>query len=254
MRRSGASTGKADFFVDFIGSKDVAQIVGSRRAMPATSGAASRTASTRRAARSGGAAGSGFPTRSPVRIYTELNGVDRCPTTWRAGRRRSLVGVDGIDRAAAGRDESMTRVHVGVNYQHRRGFFIGTGLAWNLPKEERIEAFVGRQRQAVRRLLGLAGADRVSPRACGCMCRRRRPPPPPPPPAPAAVHNLTVKADCDPCTVQVGPELDGDGDGAELRSACAVTYRWTRAERHVCEPDGPADAVDGGAAGRRRCR
>ena len=46
--------------------------------MPATNGAASRTGSTRRAARSGGAAGLGFPTRSPVRVYTELNGLLVC--------------------------------------------------------------------------------------------------------------------------------------------------------------------------------
>ena len=34
----------------------------------------------------------------------------------------------------------MTRAHLGINYQHPRGFFIGTGLAWNLPTEERIES------------------------------------------------------------------------------------------------------------------
>ena len=39
---------------------------------------------------------------------------------------------------------------------------------------------------------------------------------PPPPPAAAPVHTLTVEAECNPCTVEVGKTLDGDGDGAEL--------------------------------------
>ena len=107
--------------------------------MPATSGAGSRTGSRRRAARSAGAAGSGFPTRSPLRVYTELTGslVSDDVSSQTAG----LVGVDGSVAPLLADTPNQTRVHFGLNYQHRRGFFAGTGLAWNLPKEGRVEAF-----------------------------------------------------------------------------------------------------------------
>ena len=60
----GVSTGQADFRVDFIGSKELRRR-SSCRGMPATNSAASRTASTRRAARSGGAGG-GLPVADPA--------------------------------------------------------------------------------------------------------------------------------------------------------------------------------------------
>ena len=37
------------------------------------------------------------------------------------------------------------------------------------------------------------------------------PPPPPPTPPPAPQHTLTIDAECNPCTVEVG-DLQGDGD------------------------------------------
>jgi len=40
------------------------------------------------------------------------------------------------------------------------------------------------------------------------------------------VHNLTVKADCDPCTVQVGQSATVTAT-AQDSIGCAVTYRWT---------------------------
>ena len=137
----GTSTGATDFFVDFIGSKDVPQVVevvGVCRLRVARRAGRLRR---RRAARSGGAAGSGFPTRSPLRVYTELNGESGLGRRRRADGRR-WCGVDGSAwRRCWPRRRDQTRVHVGLNYQHQRGFFIGTGLAWNLPKEERVEAF-----------------------------------------------------------------------------------------------------------------
>jgi outer membrane protein OmpA-like peptidoglycan-associated protein len=40
------------------------------------------------------------------------------------------------------------------------------------------------------------------------------------------VHNLTVKADCDPCTVQVGQSSTVTAT-VQSSIGCAVTYQWT---------------------------
>ncbi len=47
-----------------------------------------------------------------------------------------------------------------------------------------------------------------------------------PAPAPAPTHNLTVKAECDPCTVQVGQTSTVTATAQDSIS-CAVTYRWS---------------------------
>jgi outer membrane protein OmpA-like peptidoglycan-associated protein len=217
----GNGTGKADFFVDFIGSKDLAQMVEVSgyagyewRGEPdgfQTPGGAFRWG-----------AGAGFPTRSPVRIYTELNG-------WVGGddgasRTERLVGVDGSVAPLLADTTNQTRAHVGINYQHRRGFFIGTGLAWSLPKEGRLEAF---------------SEDNDSPFGDYWDWQVRIgyhpgvrvyvPPPPPAPPAPPpapVVHNLTVDATANPPTVQIGQPSTVT---ATVQSSinCAVTYRWS---------------------------
>jgi outer membrane protein OmpA-like peptidoglycan-associated protein len=51
------------------------------------------------------------------------------------------------------------------------------------------------------------------------------PPPPPPPPAPAPEHTLTVKAACDPCSVEIGKSSTLTATATDSIS-CAVTYRW----------------------------
>src|SRR4029079_15623124 len=81
------------------------------------------------------------------------------------------------------------------------------------------------------RLLRLAGAVRIPPpRAPGCtpppLAPPPRRPPPPPPPPPAPEHTLTVRAACDPCTVNVGQSSTVTATVMDSIS-CAVTYRWS---------------------------
>ena len=137
---AGASTGKADFLFDFIGSKDVRQIVevagyagyewrGSPDGFDIPGGAF----------RWGG--GLGFPTRSPVRINTEINGTIVSDDVASRAATTSLVGLDGSLAPLLADTVNLTRMTAAINYQHRRGFFVGTGLSWNMPKEERNLAF-----------------------------------------------------------------------------------------------------------------
>ena len=58
----------------------------------------------------------------------------------------------------------------------------------------------------------------------------RSPPPPPPP-----VHNLTVKAECNPCTVEVGKTSTVTAT-AQDSIGCAVTYRWSAPSGTFAQP------------------
>src|SRR4029453_958171 len=52
------------------------------------------------------------------------------------------------------------------------------------------------------------------------------PPPPPPPPAAAPTHTLTVRAQCNPCSVEVG-QVSTVTATAMDSIGCAVTYSWS---------------------------
>src|ERR1019366_3325 len=64
-------------------------------------------------------------------------------------------------------------------------------------------------------------------------------PPPPPPPAPAPMpapqHTLSVKAACDPCTVEVGKTSTVTATVQDSIS-CSVTYRWTAPTGTLAQP------------------
>jgi len=67
-------------------------------------------------------------------------------------------------------------------------------------------------------------------------------PPPPPAQAPPAqapiqapVHNLSVKAACDPCTVEVG-QVSTVTATVQDSISCAVTYRWTAPSGTLAQP------------------
>src|SRR4029079_5964443 len=64
-------------------------------------------------------------------------------------------------------------------------------------------------------------------------------PPPPPtpsqPPPPAPVHTLTVKAECDPCTVEVGKTSTVNATVQDSIS-CAGTYRWSAPTGTLAQP------------------
>jgi outer membrane protein OmpA-like peptidoglycan-associated protein len=226
----GVSTGKADFLIDFVASKEIErylELAGYAgfdfRGQPDDIEAPSN------AFRWG--VGAGFASRSPLRGVLELNGVvpgDDVTTITGA----PPVGIDGSVAPLVSDVSNVTRATAALTWQSRNGFFVGGGVSWNLPTRDRDDYqtqddefgdFVDWQ---VR--IGFHPGTRVYVPP---------PPPPPPPPPVAAPQNRppTVKAECDPCTVEVGQQAtvrataqDPDGD--------TLTYRWSSPQGALATP------------------
>ena len=224
----GNGTGKTDVFVDFIGSKDVAKVVEVSgyagyewRGTPdgfETPGGAFRWG-----------AGAGFPTRSPVRIYTELNGLVVSDDV--ASQATALVGGDGSVAPPLATTQNSTRAHIGISYQSPSGFLLGTGLAWNLPQQGRIASLSELGKKPFGDYWDWQFRVGYHPGVRVYVA----PPPPPPPPPP--VHTLTVMANCDPCTLEVGTSSTVTATVNDSLS-CAVTYRWTAPSGTFANPTG----------------
>ena len=172
--------------------------------------------------------GVGFPSRSPVRITGELTGLVPTSNTASITGATPLVGVDGSVAQLVSNTENITRATGAITYQARGGFFVGVGLSWNVPRQERLSGhadsddypFADYWDWQVR--IGFhPGVRKYVPPPPPPL-----PPPPPPPPAPAPQHNLSVKAQCDPCTVEVLQRSTVTAIAQDSIN-CAVTYRWT---------------------------
>jgi outer membrane protein OmpA-like peptidoglycan-associated protein len=224
---AGVSTGKADFSIDLIASKEAAKVVEvsgfagyEYRGNP--DGFDIPTSAFR------WGAGAGFPSRSPLRITTELNGY--LPSSDTASI--TTAGLRGIDQSVppiTSNTENLTRATVALTFQAPKGFFVGAGLSWNVPRLERqavhtdVDPFADYWDWQVR--IGYHPGVRVYVPP---------PPPPPPPPAPAP-HELTVKAQCDPCSVEVGKSSTVSAT-AQDSTGCSVTYRWAAPSGTLASP------------------
>jgi outer membrane protein OmpA-like peptidoglycan-associated protein len=214
---AGASTGKSDFAIDFIASKeagqkvDIAGFAGYEwRGEPDYLDAPSS------AFRWG--AGLGFPSRSRLRGNLEIHGfLPNQDTVTITGS--PIIGFDGSIAPTVSATQNLTYTTATVTWQGRGGFFIGGGVSWNVPMKNRDDyrtdegAFGDYVDWQVR--IGYHPGVRVYV-----------PPPPPEPPPPAPEHILTVEAECNPCSVEVGRSSTVTAT-ANSSISCAVTYRWT---------------------------
>lgn len=80
--------------------------------------------------------GAAFPSHSPVRFFTELNGDVPSGSTATLST-ATLVGVDGSRPPTTSNIEKLTRATLGVTFQAPKGFFIGAGVSWNAPTQAR---------------------------------------------------------------------------------------------------------------------
>jgi outer membrane protein OmpA-like peptidoglycan-associated protein len=162
--------------------------------------------------------GAGMPARRNLRLTAELHGEAYFDDTVRVtGVLPAVVGpVPPIDS----RQRGPINASLGLTWQGSNGVFAGAGVNYNLRLEGRD---------------GTTGFENETGDALGFQFRLGyhpgvrvyvAPPPPPPPPPPAADNRPpTVRARCEPCTVEIGKTstvtaeaTDPDGD--------ALTYRW----------------------------
>jgi outer membrane protein OmpA-like peptidoglycan-associated protein len=174
--------------------------------------------------------GAGFPTRSQLRLTAELHGEHYLDDAVRftgaqIQQGTLLVPIDSLQNGPV-------NASVGLTWLGRNGIFAGAGVNYNLRLDGRSK--FGSFEDEGGDGLGFEFRIGYHP---GVGVYVAPAPPPPPPPAPAAPQNHppSVRARCEPCTVEVGKTAmvsadatDPDGD--------ALTYRWTTAAGSLSNP------------------
>jgi outer membrane protein OmpA-like peptidoglycan-associated protein len=226
-------TGRMDYFADLVASKEIGRAVElagfGGYALRGDPGGIDLSDGLR------WGVGAAFGARSNLRFTTELHGevpTDRAVLATPG----ALTGIDGSVSPILSDLESMVNAAAGLTWQHPSGMLIGVGANYRFGLE-------GRSRVGLQLRLGFHSGVRVftpppplPPRPAAPRVEAPTPAPPPvveaplpaPPPAPAPSPNRapTVRAQCDPCRVEVGQtsrvsaiSQDADGD--------AVTVRWS---------------------------
>jgi len=229
----GVSTGKPDFSFDGILSKEAAKLVevsgyGGYEFRGSPDGFTIPTGAFR------WGTGLTFPSRKFARFVGELNGqMPSSATATITGA--ALTGVDGSRSPLISNTENLTRATLGLTLQSKKGFFFGAGMSWNMPTRARVSGFTdepsvtGDYYDWQFRIGYHPGVKAYVVPA---------PPPPPPPaaePPPPPVHTLTVKAQCDPCSVEVGKTSTVTAVAQDSIN-CAVTYRWSAPTGTLAQP------------------
>jgi outer membrane protein OmpA-like peptidoglycan-associated protein len=229
----GVSTGKLDTAIDLIVSKEVSKLVDVSgfggyewRSQPDgfdVPGGAFRWG--------GGVA---FPSRNFLRVNGEVNGFVLSDDTATITA-PPLRAIDNSFAPLVSDTENITRATLALTAQAKNGFFGGVGISWNVPSTERNLAFsqdpddvLGDYYDWQVRIGWHPGVRTYAPPA-------PPPPPPPPPPAPPAAHTLTVRAECNPCTVPTGGNSTVTAT-ANSSIGCAVTYRWSAPSGTLAQP------------------
>jgi outer membrane protein OmpA-like peptidoglycan-associated protein len=226
---AGVSTGKADFSFDLIASKEASKRVevsgfGGYEFRGSPDGIDAPTGAFR------WGTGVAFPSRNPLRISGELNGYmpsNDVATLTSA----SLIGSDQSRSPLTSQTENITRATLGLTFQAKNGFFAGAGISWNVPSRARNGSFTDEpdvfgDYYDMQFRVGYHPGVKVYV-----------PPPPPPTPAPPQppAHTLTVKAACDPCTVEAGGNSTVTATVQDSIS-CSVNYRWAAPSGTLAQP------------------
>ena len=218
---SGASSGKADFAFDAIASKEINQRVevsgyggyivrGSPDQVESTNGF-----------RWG--FGAGMPSRKSLRFTAELNG--EVYSSSKLATKQLMLATDGSFLPVGFESDVKSPVdfNLGLTWQGRNGVFAGLGWTYRFTVDKRDE-FLSQYTNGAGDRMDIVGRIGYHPGVR--IYVPPPPPPPPPPPAPAPAHELSVKAACNPCTVEVG-KTSTVSSVATDSIGCIVTYAWS---------------------------
>ncbi|HVL68523.1 MAG TPA: OmpA family protein [Vicinamibacterales bacterium] len=212
----GVGTGKMDFAIDAIVSKEVNE----RVEFSGFGGFIVRGkpdgVSLSNGIRYG--VGAGFPTRRNLKFTAELHGEAYLDDSLELTR--TITARDGTVAPPLTNLDSPFTASIGLTWQGRNGLFAGAGLNWRVKMDGRSE--FGNYSDETGDSLGFQVRIGYHPGVRIYVA----PPPPPPPPAPAPTHDLSVKARCEPCTVEVGKVSTVTADAVDS-IGCSVTYNWS---------------------------
>jgi outer membrane protein OmpA-like peptidoglycan-associated protein len=226
---AGVSTGKPDVGLDLIVSKEAAKLVdvsgfGGYEFRGSPDGIDAPTGAFR------WGTGVAFPSRNALRLSAELNGEipskDLATITG-----TSIVGIDASRAPLTSATENVTRATLGLTFQAKNGLFASAGVSWNVPSRARASAFTD-EPDVIGDYYDMQFRIGYHP---GTKVYVAPPQPKAPEPVQPPVHTLTVKAACDPCTVQIGAASTVTATVQDSIS-CAVTYRWSAPSGTFAQP------------------
>jgi peptidoglycan-associated lipoprotein len=220
-KEGGASTGKLDFSLDAVVSKEVNERVEwSAYAGFITRGATDEVENT------GGfrwGFGAGMPSRKSLRFTAELTGESYFDS--KLATKSVLMATDGsfLPVGFESHVKSPVDLNLGLTWQGHNGVFFGLGWTYRFTVDKR-EEFLSAMTNGAGDRMDIVGRIGYHPGV-----RVYVPPPPPPPPAAppvAPAHDLSVKANCSPCEVEVGKTSTVTANVTDS-IGCSVTYAWS---------------------------
>jgi outer membrane protein OmpA-like peptidoglycan-associated protein len=224
----GVGTGKVDFGVDAILSKEINQ----RVELAGSAGLMFRgdpdNVDLSNSFKWG--FGAGFPTRRNLRLTAELHGeayFDDSLTYTSV----PVVGFDGSIPPVTSTIQSPVTATVGLTWIGSNGVFAGAGLNWGVNLDGRGD-FAGFEDETGD-TLGFQIRVGYHPGV-----RVYVPPPPPPPPAPPPPPKNqppTVTARCEPCTVEIGRTATVTADASDP-DGDQLTYKWSAPAGNFANP------------------
>ena len=164
-----------------------------------------------------------MPSRKSLRFTAELHGERYLSDAVTLAA--PLVANDGSLSPLTTELTSPVNATFGLTWQGRNGVFAGAGINWNLRMDGRDNFFSAFENRTGDQA-GWQFRHRVSPGRTG-LCRRRRRRRPRRRLRRRPQHDLSVRAQCNPCIGGSRPGRRRSRRRRSIRSACALTYNWS---------------------------